>query len=143
MEMADRGPMQPGSPPKPGLVIEKLIYNVSDVAALLGCSSQWVTRLIRQRRINAFSPLGGHWRILPSEMQRLQREGVLPTSRKAPVEERAHRVREVAAMFGCSSRWITRLICQGRIRAGKPSEGHWRILPSEVELLQKVGLHRL
>ena len=73
-------------------------------------------------------------------MERLQREGVLPPPRKAPVEDRLYPVREVAAMFGCRSRWITELINQGRIRAGRFFGGHWRISPGEVERLQKEGL---
>jgi excisionase family DNA binding protein len=140
--MANTGPTRGNCPIEIGLIIDKPVYRVRDVATLLGCSSQWVTRLLRQKRISAFRPLGGHWRIPRSEMRRLQKEGVLPPPRKAPVEKRAYRVREVAAMFGCSSRWITKLICQGRIQAGKPSGGHWRIWPDEVERLQKDGLPR-
>ncbi len=120
-------------PPKP-------VYKVRDLAILLGCSSRWVTRLIRQGRIEAFQPLGGHWRIPPSEVERLQREGVPPHPRRVPVENRLYRVREVAVMFGCSSRWITELINQRRIRAGRFFGGHWRIHPMEVERLRKTGM---
>ena len=53
---------------------------------------------------------------------------------------RMYKVREVAALFGCTSRWVTKLINQGRIDAVKPVGGNWRILPRELERLQRVGL---
>ena len=53
------------------------MYKVRDVAAHFGCTSRWITQLINQGRVNAFKPFGGNWRILPSEMWRLQREGLL------------------------------------------------------------------
>ncbi len=138
--MATMGPVGNANPRELGQVIDKPVYKVRDLATLLGCSSEWVTRLIRQGRIRAGKPFGGHWRILASEVERLQREGVRPTPRRTPVEIRMYRVREVATLFGCSNRWITRLIRQGSIRAGKPFEGHWRIPWEEVERLQKVGI---
>ncbi len=118
----------------------KPVYKVRDLTILLGCSSRWVTRLIRQGRIEAFKPLGGHWRIFRSEVERLQQEGVPPPPRRVPLENRLYRVREVATMFGCSSRWITELIHQGRIRAGRFFGGHWRIHPMEVARLRKIGI---
>ena len=55
------------------------MYKVRDVAAHFGCTSRWITQLIHQGRVNAFKPFGGNGRILPSEMGRLQREGLLST----------------------------------------------------------------
>ena len=53
------------------------MFKVRDVAAHFGCTSRWITQLINQGRVNAFKPFGGNWRILPSEMWRLQRDGLL------------------------------------------------------------------
>ena len=66
--------------------------------------------------------------------------GQIPTGRSDSGEWRMYKVREVATLFGCTSRWVTKLINQGRIDAVKTFGGNWRILPIELQRLQRVGL---
>ena len=66
--------------------------------------------------------------------------GQIPTGQYDSGEWRLYKVREVAALSGFTSRWITKLINQGRINAVKTFGGNWRILPSELQRLQQVGL---
>ena len=66
--------------------------------------------------------------------------GQIQAGRSDSGEWRMHKVREVATLFGCTSRWVTKLINQGRIDAIKTFGGNWRILPSELQRLQRVGL---
>jgi len=66
--------------------------------------------------------------------------GQIPTGGNDSNEWRMYKVREVAALFGCTSRWVTKMINQGRINAVNPFGGNWRIPPSEWQRLQRVGL---
>ena len=70
----------------------------------------------------------------------IQANRQVPTGLDASSGWRMYKVREVAALFGCTSRWVTKLINQGCIHAVKPVGGNWRILPRELERLQRVGL---
>lgn len=51
-----------------------------DVARALGCSRQYVSRLIAQGRIRATRTAGGQYRVTRYEFERLLREGVRDSS---------------------------------------------------------------
>lgn len=59
-------------------------FSIKQLAETLGYSVAWITFLCQKGRIKAMKPLGGSWRIPPSEVARIKREGVPPLPRQQP-----------------------------------------------------------
>lgn len=60
-------------------------YTIKQLANELGYSSAWITILCQKGRIKAVKPLGTGWRIPPSEVERIRKEGIPPLPRKEVV----------------------------------------------------------
>lgn len=59
-------------------------YTIKQLASDLGYSESWIYNLVSDGRIKAVKPLGGRWRIPPSEVRRITTEGIPPMPRAKP-----------------------------------------------------------
>ena len=59
-------------------------YTIKQLASDLGYSESWIYNLVTDGRIKAVKPLGGRWRIPPSEVRRITTEGIPPMPRAKP-----------------------------------------------------------